>query len=470
MELADRLNPVFKPESIAVIGASDKPEKVGYICLSNLVDAGYKGRIYPVNPNISEVLGLKGYPSIGAIPDEIDLAVIVIPAQKTVKAIEECVASGVKAAIIISSGFRELGTTGGQDLQAQLVKAVGNSGMKIVGPNTLGVVNPRINLLASFQSSFRFARAGGVSVASQSGGMCSYIVNALTNHNMGISKAIGMGNRCNLDFDEVVTYLAEDEETRVILLYIEGLEQPQKLMKAAREAVKKKPVLVYKGGREESSDQATLSHTGSLAGEHRFYEAAFTQSGMISVNSLTELVDIAKAVSLQPAVYGNRVAILSAQAGGGIIIADRCRETGLLPAKLSTETKTRLREHISPLNQVDNPVDLAWVGTNFDACINIIKTVMDDDGVDAVIAATVYYAPSMEMMKALIELAKDEIKPVTVCLDSPLGAADAQLKMLEKSGIPAYPMPERAVTGMAGLARWGKIIGDGGVIQRGASQ
>jgi len=462
MDLTDLLNRVFYPKSIAVIGASAKPDKVGFICLSNLLEFGFRGKIYPVNPDLSEVLGLKAYPSIRAIPDEVDLAMIVIPAQQTITAIEECAASGIKATLIISSGFREMGTTTGQDLQARLRDIADGSGMKVIGPNTLGVFNPGNNLLASFQSSFSLARAGNTAVVSQSGGMCSYIVNALASHNMGVSKAIGLGNRCNLDFDEVITYLAEDDKTKVILLYLEGLEQPQRLMKVAREVVRKKPILVYKGGREELSNEATLSHTGALAGEFRFYEVAFAQSGMISVNSITELIDIAKALSLQPAVSGNRVAVLSVQAGGGIVIADKCRELGLVLAELSSATKARLRKFISPLNQVDNPVDIAWKATDFNACCNIINAVMEDSGVDIAIVATVFWGPTIALMEAVTNLTKDGLKPVTVCLDSPCGAADAHIESIEESGIPTYPLPERAVTGLAGLVEYGGIIRDSG--------
>ncbi|GAI08343.1 unnamed protein product, partial [marine sediment metagenome] len=186
-------------------------------------------------------------------------------------------------------------------------------------------------------------------VASQSGGMCGYIVNALTNHNVGVSKAIGLGNRCNLDFDETVAYLAEDKETRVIILYLEGLEQPKRLMRVASEVVKRKPIVAYKGGRDEESNRATLSHTGALAGKHKFYEVAFAQAGIIAVDNITELVDIAKALDLQPPTSGDRVGILSAQAGPGIIIADKCRKLGLRLAEFSPATRQKLRQLVSLL-------------------------------------------------------------------------------------------------------------------------
>ncbi len=456
--MVEQLNHVFYPRAVAVVGASANPEKVGFMCLSNLLEAGFKGKIYPVNPSLSEVLGLRAYPSIAAIPDEVDLAIVVIPAELTISAIEECASDGVKAAVVISSGFKEVGTEIGLDLQAELRDIAKKSGIKIIGPNTLGVANPKANLVASFQSTFGLSKAGSVAVASQSGGMCIYIVHALTNHNIGISKAIGLGNRCTLDFDEIVTYLAEDEETRVIILYVEGLEQPKRLMRVAREVVKRKPIVIYKAGRYAESTRAIFSHTGALAGKYEFYKAAFDQSGMLTVDNITELVDITKALNLQPPPSGNGVAILSVQAGPGIVIADKCHELGLRLAKFSPATRHRLRQLISPLNAIDNPVDIAWQSVEFDISRDILKVVLDDDGVDAVIVAAVFYAANMQLMRAVVDIAKYNRKPITVCLDSPHGAASVQQDALEESHVPTYSLPERAVTGLAGLVRYGEIL------------
>lgn len=460
MNLTEQLNHVFYPRTIAVIGASTAPEKAGFSCTSNLLEAGFKGRIYPVNPSISEVLGLTAYPSVGAIPDEVDLAIVVVPAQLTISTIKECVAKGVKAAIIISSGFKEVGTEIGLDLQAKLRDIANRSGIKIIGPNTMGVTNPTAKLVASFQSTLALGKAGNVAVATQSGGMCILIVHLLTNNNVGISKAIGMGNRCSLDFDDIVAYFNEDEETRVIVLYVEGLEQPKQLMKVAGEGVRRKPIVVLKGGRGEESNRATFSHTGALAGKYEFYKAAFTQSGMITASNVTELVDIAKALVYQSPAAGNRVAIVSVQAGLGIVTADRCRELGLKLAELSPATRKRLRQLISPLNAVDNPVDVAWQSNEYDTCREILKVVLDDDGVDAVTVAAIFWEPNMQLMKAVIDIARHYSKPIAVCLDSPSGIASTYLEALEEGGIPTYPTPERAATGLAGLVRYGEILKD----------
>ncbi len=458
MDLVEQLDHIFSPRSIAVVGASANPEKVGFMCVGNLLEGGFGGRVYPVNPGLSELFGLRVYPSVTAIPGEVDLAIVAIPAELTLSTIEECIAKGIKGAILISGGFKEVGTEIGSDLQAQLRDIADRGGMKIIGPNTVGFVNSRIGLNASFQQTASLTKAGSVGVAAQSGGMCIYIVHALNNHNVGISKAMGLGNRCNLDFDEVVTYLGQDNETRVIVLYVEGLEQPRLLMNAARQVVKQKPIVAYKGGGSEGIDRATLSHTGALAGKYEFYKAAFTQAGIITVDDVTDLVDIVKALAFQPPSVGNQVAIFSAQAGPGIIMADKCQQLGLRLAQFSPTTRRRLRQLVSPLNAVDNPVDLAWKLNEFDACREMLKVVLDDDGVDAVAVAAVFYGSNIELMRAVVDITRYQEKPITVCLDSPGGAAYAEINALEDSGIPTYPLPERAITGLAGLVRYGEIV------------
>ena len=462
MDLIEQLDHIFHPRTVAVVGASASPEKVGFSVVANLLEAGFGGRVYPVNPALSELFGLRAYPSVSAIPGEIDLAIVVIPAELTISVVKECIARGVKGAILISGGFKEVGTEIGADLQAQLRDIANRGGMKIIGPNTLGLVNPRARLNASFQNTLSLSQAGSVAVVAQSGGTTIYIVHALTNHNVGISKAIGLGNRCNLDFDELVAYFGQDEETEVIVLYVEGLEQPRRLISVAREITKRKPIVVYKAGRGEEMNQATSSHTGALAGEYEFYKAAFNQAGMITADSLTELVDVAKALAFQPAAGGNRVAILSVQAGPGIVMADKCHELGLRLAQFSPATQHRLRQLVSPLNPVDNPVDVAWRSDEFDACREMLKVVLDDDGVDAVTVAAVFYSSNMELMRAIVDTAKNYKKPITVCLDSPRGVAYAEISTLEESGVPTYPLPERAVTGLAALVRYGEIVKGGG--------
>ena len=457
MNLVEQLNHIFYPKAVAVIGASNNPNKLGFMSVANLLEAGFGGRIYPINPRrLFKLLGLTVYPSLGAIPGEVDLAVIAVPAELTVSAVEECVTKGVKGAVMFASGFRELGTEIGLELQNRIRDIANKGGLKIIGPNCLGLVNLKASLNATFQPNFSLSKVGGVSIAAQSGGVCVYIADTLTINNVGISKAISLGNRCNLSFDEVLAYFAEDEDTKMVIIHIEGLEKPRQLMSIARQMVKRKPIIAYKGARGEESNRASLSHTGSLAGNYEFYKAAFTQAGMITVDNITELVDIAKALTLQPPSSGDRVALLSAQAGPGMIMADKSRELGLKLADFSPVTKQRLRR--LPLNTIETPVDLAWIASDSDAYREVLTAILEDEGVDLVAVAALYFPVTMGLMRAVVDLSKYHKKPAIVCIDTPTEAACEEVKALEESGIPAYPLPERAVTGLAGLVRYGKIL------------
>lgn len=459
MDLVEQLNYVFYPRAVAIVGASDNPRKVGFMCVKSLLAAGFKGKIYPVNPDLSELFGLRAYPSVKAIPGEVDLAIIAIPAQLTIPVVEECVDKGIKGTIMVTSGFKELGTEIGLNLQDRIRDVANKGGMKIIGPNCLGIVNPKVNLNATFGVELGLISAGNVAVAAQSGAVSQYIADALTSNNLGISKLISVGNRCNLYFDEILEYFAEDEQTRVIVLYVEGLERPRQFISVARQAVRRKPIVVYKVGRNEKLNQASLSHTGALAGNYEFYKAAFTQTGVIAVNDMTELVDVAKALAFQPPSSGNRVAVLSGGAGPGIVMADKCYELGLSLAEFSPTTLHRLRQIISPLNPVDNPVDIAWVSGDFDACREVLRVVMEDNSVDMVATAGAYIYRQTGLTRAVLDISRCYRKPIAfACLHSLVGKDDVEIAKLEKNNVPVYPLPDRVITGLSGLFRYGEIL------------
>jgi acyl-CoA synthetase (NDP forming) len=467
MDSLKQLECIFNPRSVAVVGASASPDKMGYMCVGNLLELGYKGKVYPVNPGLAQLFGLKAYPSLSAIPGEIDLAMVVIPAELSLAAVEECAAKGVKGVILVSGGFREVGTKAGARLQSKLKDIADRAGMKIIGPNTLGFINPKAKLNASFQYTLSLSQAGNVGVAAQSGGATIYTVHALTNQNVGVSKAVGLGNRCNLDFDELVGYFGQDKDTEVVALYIEGLEEPRKLLNVAKKVARRKPIIVYKAGRGEGVEKSTLSHTGALAGNYQYYQAAFKQAGMITVDSIGELVDKAKALAFQRVAGGNRVAIFSVQAGPAIIMADKCHDLGLQLSQFSPTTQRKIKRLSSSLNAVSNPVDVAWTSDNFEASRQMLKAVLADNGVDAIAVAAVFYSTNMELMRAVVDVAKDAKKPIVVCLDSPKGTAYAEINALEGVGVPVFPLPERAVSALAGLVKYGEVLkktgGGGGI-------
>jgi acyl-CoA synthetase (NDP forming) len=469
MSSVKQLERIFNPRSVAVVGASASPDKVGYMCVGNLLELGFEGKIYPVNPGLAQLFGLKAYPSVSAIPGEVDLAMVVIPAELTLAAVEDCIAKGVRGVILVSGGFKEVGTKIGAKLQAKLRDIADKGGIKIIGPNTLGFVNPRAKLNASFQYTLSLSRPGNVAVAAQSGGATIYTVHALTNQNVGVSKAVGLGNRCNLDFDELVSYFGQDDNTDVIALYIEGLDEPRRLLDAARKVTRHKPIIVYKAGRGEGVAGSTFSHTGALAGKYHLYQAAFKQAGMLVVDSIGEMVNKAKALAFQRAAGGNRIALFSVQAGPGIIMADRCAEEGLELAQFSAATKRKLKKLSSSLNSVSNPVDVAWTSDDFDASRRMLKTVLADEGVDAIAVAAVFYSSNMELMRAVVDVAPQSPKPIVVCLDSPRGAAYAEIEALESAGVPVFPLPERAIGALSALVKYGEIGGGGGIRTHGPS-
>lgn len=458
MDLIEQLNHIFYPNSVAVVGASSSPGKLGHIVVANLVEAGFKGRMYPINPSGTELLGLKTYRSLADIPEDIDMAIVVVPARQTVSAVEGCAGRGVKGAIIIAGGFKETGTDIGRDLQDKITAIANKASMKIVGPNTVGLLNPKVRLNASFQKSYNLCKTGCVALAAQSGGICSYTIHAFINNNIGVSKATGMGNRCNLDFDEILTYFGQDEQTRVITLYVEGLDNPQRFLDVAKQVVKYKPIIAYKGARSEGVSRSTLSHTGTLAGNYEFYKAAFAQAGIITVTSITDMIDIAKALSLQTPSTGNRIAIFNPQAGPGIITADKCHELGLRLAKFSPAAEQKLRETGYPPQAGDNPLDLAWIGWSADTGQELIKAMIMDNAVDGIIIVGAAFRTNVKLMKALADTAKLFHKPVTISTDSPKNMATTQIEAVEESGFPVYPTPERAAVGMYGLVKYGEIL------------
>ncbi len=451
---------LFYPRSVAVIGASDSPQKLSYYPIRNLIEGGFSGRIYPVNPRLNEISGLKAYPSVKAIPAGVDMAIIVVPAHLVPSALKECAQKGVRGTVIITAGFKEWNTEQGARLQEEITAIANEAKIKMIGPNVLGLINPYAKLNATFHSTFKDASKGNIAIVSQSGGICSFLLHAMINQNLGISLAMSLGNRGNVDFVDLVAYLGEHPQTKVIALYIEGIDNPHRLIEAAKGVVDKKPIVAYKAG-GESLNQVAYSHTGSLAGKYEAYHAAFRQAGIIAVDDLTELMDVSKALAFQPPPAGNKVAIFSLQAGAGIIMAHACQRCGLALAHYSPQAKRGLRELAKTPFLNENPLDVApfW-GTDADDQIydKILRIILGEEGVDAILISTTYFILDAPLIASLISLGEKKalIKPVILCRDSPKGITDQEIAKLEKLSIPVYPFPERAVKALAGLVRYGK--------------
>ena len=457
----EAMEALFAPRSVAVIGASDNPSKLGSHVMRSLMEGRYPGKIFPVNPGKDEIMGIKTHPSLLQVPETVDLSIIVLPAESVPKTVVECSQKDVKGIILITAGFKEIEDKRGALLQKEIAALASSCGIKIIGPNTFGIVNLHLPLNASFTPEFSRVDKGGISLVSQSGGMSLLIAFLSLQNKVGLSKIIGLGNRCNVDFPETVEYLIGDPQTKVIAMYLEGIDQPKSLMEAAERGNGEKPVLAYKVGRSSTSDQASQFHTGSLAGKHEVYEAAFKQAGILTVGSSEELLDAAKALTLCPSPEGNRVAVLSGQAGPGMAACDVCETERLTIPPFSAETQKGVEALLPPLAIRTNPVDMGPAWYDSAAIKGIVKTVLDDRQIDAVILCIMFASANRSVVGVLTDLLLERRadKPILCCFSSPPGIWDDEIQQLEGSGIPNYPSPERAAKALSNLYRLKKRKG-----------
>jgi acyl-CoA synthetase (NDP forming) len=455
----EAMEALFKPRAVAVIGASDNPGKLGSHVMRSLTEGGYQGRIYPVNPGKNEIMGIKTYTSLLQIPESVDLSIIVLPAESVPRTFQECREKGVKGIVLITAGFKEIEDKRGETLQREITELADQYGMKVIGPNTFGVVNLHLPINASFTPEFSSVDKGGIAFVSQSGGMSHLTAFLSMKSHTGFSKIIGLGNRCNVDFDEMVEYLIEDPDTRVIALYMEGMDHPRRLLEVAERARGKKPILSYKVGRSSTGDKASQFHTGSLAGKHEIYEAAFRQSGVLTTQSSEELLDTAKALALSSLPEGIHVAVLSGQAGPGMAACDVCEMEGLILPSFSKEIQQRIESLLPPLAIRTNPVDMGPAWYDSGAIRGIVNAVLEDEKIDAVILCIMFASANRASVGILADLLlQSEVKkPVICCISAPKGIWDEDIKRLEASGIPNYPTPERAAKVLANLVRYKRL-------------
>jgi acyl-CoA synthetase (NDP forming) len=446
---------IFNPRSVAVIGASDNLGKLGFHVMKSLTQGRYPGRIFPVNPGKDEILGIKTYPSLFQVPDTVDLSIIVLPAEQVPRIIKECQERNVKGIVLITAGFKEIEDKRGEMLQEEIAELAYRSDIMIIGPNTFGIVNLHLPLNASFTPEFSLMEKGGISFVSQSGGMSHLMAFLSLQNKVGFSKIIGLGNRCNVDFAEMVEYLIKDSQTKAIAMYMEGIDHPKRLMEVVKRGNREKPILAYKVGRSATSDKASQFHTGSLAGRHEIYEGAFRQAGILTVGSSEELLDTAKALTLCPLPQGNKVAVLSGQAGPGMAACDVCEMEGLAIPPFSADTQKRVDELLPPLAIRTNPVDMGPAWYDSGAIKGIVQTVLKDKNVDAMILCIMFASANRSAVGVLSDLLSERrtSKPILCCFSSPTGIWDDEIKRLEGSGIPNYPTPERAAKTLVNLFR-----------------
>jgi acetate---CoA ligase (ADP-forming) len=448
------LDAILRPRSIAVVGASRNPNTIGYRILENLVRHGFAGAVYPVNPTAAAVHSIRAYPSVEAIPDEVDLALLVVPKQHVAGAAEACGRKGVKGLVVISAGFAEIGGAG-VERQRELMEIVRRHGMRLVGPNCMGVLNtaPDRSMNATFAPTM--PPPGPVSFMSQSGAMGVTILDYAAEYGIGISQFVSVGNKPDVSGNDLIEYWGADERTGVILMYLENFGNPRKFTQLAREVTRRKPVVAVKSGRSRAGARAASSHTGALAGADAATDALLRQCGVVRVDTVEEMFDLAMAFSHQPVPRGNRVAIVTNAGGPGIIIADACEAHGLEVTPLTEETRAILAKHFPEEASLANPVDMIASATAHSYRI-AVEAVLADPNVDAVIAA---FVPPLgvrqeDVAEAIVDVAAGEAeKPVLAVLMGRQGLPQG-LAELNEAGIPGYRFPESAARSLGALYRY----------------
>ncbi|MCX6031300.1 MAG: acetate--CoA ligase family protein [Chloroflexi bacterium] len=441
------LTPFFTPNGVAIIGASRDASKLSYGIVRNLVDPEhrYPGPIYPVNPKAGEILGLKCYPDISAVPDPVELAILILPAPMVPGAVDACGRRGIKAAVIISGGFREIGPVGAAREQ-EIVAIAGHYGMRLMGPNGIGVIDTHTPLNTTFVKGM--PPTGHIAFLSQSGALCGGVIDWTIGRGIGFSRFLSVGNEADVNETDLLPFLAADETSRVITLYLEDVKGGPAFVDALRQAASRKPVLAIKSGRTAGGQAATASHTGALAGVHAAFRAACKQTGVIEVESIQALFNGALALAYQPLPAGNRIAILTNAGGPAALAADALEEAGLSLARTSPDTQAVLRSFLIADAQVAGPVDLLG-GANEHDYRRALQAVLTDPAVDGVLAilvpqALVNAVAVVEAIGAVAAAQPASARPVLACL---MGEAslDEAFKAAHAAQIPAYTFPEDAV-------------------------
>jgi len=448
------LQSFFEPKSIAIIGASKKPGKIGYEILKNIVEGGYTGKIFPVNPKEDEILLLRCYHNIKEIKDHIDLAIIAIPATVIPSVLEDCGVKGIKNVIIISAGFSEVGNI---ELENRVKKIAQRYGIRIIGPNCAGIINTWYNLFASFEVR---CKRGGISLISQSGAFGGAFITRANHENIGISKFVSYGNAIDINESHLIRYMADDKTTKVIGIYLESTKDGREFISAAKLASKKKPVVILKAGRTMSGRRATVSHTGSLAGDDKIYDAAFKQAGVIRVFDFDDFIDTLYILETDMPPSNDNIFIVTNSGGPGILAVDECEYIGLKVPESSYELKEKL-SFLPPICSVKNPIDLV-ADANYSRYYDTLKVLAESDEVGGVIVICVppVFIDPMDIAKAIADIKtifNEKKKPIIACFMSGDVVAES-IKFLKENKIPVFQTPERAARAMQKLVLRKRII------------
>lgn len=473
----ERMDSFFEPKSVAIVGGSKRISKAGHVIFKNFVEnkrrGVFKGELYVVNPSEEVILNYPSYTSLCRIPGDLELVVIVVPAQFVPQVMKDAVAKGVKAAVIISSGFSEVGNI---KLEDEIVTIARKAGIRVLGPNCLGVYDtqtgvdmlflPETKILTTGDEMVATPRpmAGYLAIITQSGAFGASALDYLTGRQMGISKFVSFGNKCDINEAETLHYFLHDERTRVILLYAEAIEAGREFMKIAGEVTRRKPIIALKSGRSQAGARAAASHTGAIAGSDKIYDAAFAQAGIVRAQNMEEFFDLGKALVFQPPTFGTNVGILTDAGGPGVMAVDECILRGLTVNRFSDELVEKLEKlkdtgKLPKFAATLNPVDVTGSAdsTMFEA---VTKMLFEAPEVDSVIVLGLHQIPDLQedFVDKIANVANQYIKPIVAC---DIGETEMALYIrsrFDKLGIPSYGSPEGAARSMAALAWYGRYL------------
>ena len=450
------LNLVFNPRTVALIGASENPFKSGGMFLDSFIEGGLKSEFFLVNPKGGEIRGFKVYPSVLDVPEEIDLAIIAIPASAAPKAVQDCSKKGAKFIVVHSAGFGELGAEG-KKLEEEMKQTARRGGSRIIGPNCMGIYCPEagLNTVTPYPPHLGLTKeSGDVALVAQSGWVCEFVMLMGYERGLRFSKVVSIGNQSDLTFVDFLEYLGSDPKTSIISAYIEGFKGGRDLIDVAKKVSEKKPIIIWKAGSTEAGTKAITSHTGSLAGDHAIHEAAFKQAGIITAQGAEELLDLLIAFESPYLPNGNKVGIIVGAGGGGVAAADACETLGLkvanLPEEIRAELKDVLTGVIPPFSGVSNPVDTVWLPLGQAPSIHPQMIEIMSKAVDAFIIFS--YEPYGKDYLSVLAKTREKVRKPIVCVP-PHPTKSLDIAPWTKMGLPVYPAPKRAAKALSALAQ-----------------
>ncbi|MBV9725128.1 MAG: acetate--CoA ligase family protein [Gammaproteobacteria bacterium] len=459
-EIVRQMNRIMKPDAVAVIGASSETGKIGNSIMKNLINGGYRGAIYPIHPSASEILGKKAYKSVKDVPGVIDVAVFAIPAKFVAQALTECGEKKIPGAVLIPSGFAETGNVAGQQ---EIVAVARKYGVRVMGPNIYGFYYTPKHLCATFCTAYDVK--GATALSSQSGGIGMAIVGYSRSTKMGVSAIVGLGNKADIDEDDLLTFFEQDDNTQIICQHLEDLKDGRAFAEVAKRVSKKKPVVVLKAGRTSMGARAASSHTGALAGNDKIYDDVFRQSGVIRAKTLRDMLDFARGIPLLPTPKGNNVVIITGAGGSGVLLSDACVDNQLTLMAMPPDLDAAFRKFIPPFGAAGNPIDITG-GEPPVTYQNTVRLGLEDERIHALILGYWHtiITPPMVFARGMVEVieqmrAKGIVKPVVASLAGDVEVEEAS-EYLYQHGIPAYPYSTEIPVAVLGAKyKWARGAG-----------